>query len=148
MSQTFILHKDGTRDSVMDRLLKLLAGLSMTRTWTVEIKQFVKARTNPQNRYLNGVAYKIIGDAAGYDRDDVSEFLCGEHFGWKDKLKPGRRMERVPVRTTTTDENGMPCVLSTVEFEEYVEFVKRFAAKQGIHVPDPDPMWFLADAPP
>ncbi|HBG32059.1 MAG TPA: hypothetical protein DDW98_15780 [Gammaproteobacteria bacterium] len=104
-----------------------------------------RERSLRQCRYLNGVAYKLLGNATGYDRDDISEFLCGTYFGWKDKPIPGKRVKQVPVRTTTTDEEGKRCVLSKLEFAEYVDFVQRFGAKHGVVIPDPDPEYFLDD---
>ena len=76
-------------------------------------------------------------DAA--DRDDVHEYLCGLHFGWKPKRKPGGRTEDVPIRTTTVDADGNRDVIDGDEFWRYVEFVQRFGAKLGIVIPDPDP---------
>ena len=93
---------------------------------------------------MNGVCYKILGDAIGYERDEVSEFLCGTYFGWREKRvpkKPSNRdgIESVPVRTTTTDEDGHRSVLTKMQFCEYVAFVQRFAASKGVVIPDPDP---------
>ena len=45
--------------------------------WQIEVKPYSKPRSNPQCRYLNGVAYKLLGDATGYERDDISEYLVG-----------------------------------------------------------------------
>ena len=84
------------------------------------------------------MAYKLLGDATGYERDDISEYLCGSYFGWKDKRMPGQRIAQVPIRTTTTDADGKRAVLSKQEFAEYVDFVQRFGAKHGVFIPDPE----------
>lgn len=141
--QNFTLFKGLNWTARIDQIARFLSALSAGKTWEVSVRERRSTRTDRQNRYLNGVAYKILGDAIGYERDDVSEFLCGAYWGWKEKRvpkKPGcSGIEQVPIRTTTTDENGKRSVLSITEFMDYVAFVQRFAAKRGIHIPDPDP---------
>lgn len=116
----------------------------------VTVKAFRKERTPPQCRYLNGVAYKLLGDAVGYDRDDISEYLCGTYWGWKQEKCPKtpsnpKGLKDVPIRTTTRDADGNRCVLDTFEFDAYKEFVQRFGAKHGVHIPDPDEEWFTKE---
>lgn len=136
--QPFTLHANDTnRVTVLSNLHRFLDLLPSSKSWRVEIALHTKARSSSQCRYLNGVAYKLIGDALGFERDDVSEYLCGVFFGWRTKPLPGGRSEQVPIRTTTTDADGKRAVLSVKEFAEYVEFCQRFAAEHGIHVPDP-----------
>jgi hypothetical protein len=48
-------------------------------------------------------------------------------------------IERVPLRTTTTNTDGRRAVLSKIEFGEYVDYVQRFAAQHGVFIPDADP---------
>jgi hypothetical protein len=49
-------------------------------------------------------------------------------------------VESVPVRTTTTDENGKRSVLKVMQFQEFIEFARRFAAKKmNLFIPDPNP---------
>jgi len=111
--QHFTLHRAMPRDLIIANVLKTLKGLSIEKAWRVVVEEYKRERTHPQNRYLNGVAYKILSDYTGYERNDISEYLCGEYFGWKDKRLPGKRTVKIPVRTTTTDENGKRCVLKT-----------------------------------
>ncbi len=141
--QSFSLPKLVRRDGQIERIAKFLAGLSPGKAWRIEITEARNERSVQQCRYLNGVAYKLIGEATGYERDEISEFLCGAFWGWKEKRVPKKPscpsgIESVPVRTTTTDESGKRAVLSTMEFCDYVAFVQRFAAQRGIHIPDPD----------
>ncbi len=144
MSQSFILPKLLNRAGQIARIAKFLAGLADGKAWRVEVTEARSERSIQQCRYLNGVAYKLLGDATGYERDEISEYLCGAYWGWKDKRVPKKPscpsgVESVPVRTTTTDENGKRCVLNKQDFSDYVAFVQRFAAKRNIYVPDPDP---------
>lgn len=142
--QSFTLPKGMNWSGRIAQICKLLAGLSASKTWEVVISERRSTRSIRQCRYLNGVAYKLIGEATGYERDEISEFLCGAYYGWREKRVPKKPgcpdgVESVPVRTTTTDETGKRSVLTVTEFMDYVAFVQRFAAKRGIFVPDPDP---------
>jgi hypothetical protein len=139
VTQAFTLHAlDTNRVPILANCIAFLHRLPDTKSWRIEIAQYVKSRSSAQCRYLNGVAYKLIGDALGFERDDVSEYLCGEYFGWREKPLPGNRSEQVPIRTTTTDADGKRAVLSVKEFADYVEFCQRFAAEHGIYVPSPN----------
>ena len=136
--QRFVLRANDTvRVNVLANCKRFLDLLPADKSWRVEISPFAKSRSNDQCRYLNGVVYATIGDALGFDRDDVSEYLCGAYFGWREKSLPGNRSVSVPIRTTTTDADGKRAVLSTKEFADYVEFCQRFAAEHGIYVPSP-----------
>jgi hypothetical protein len=142
MTERFLLPKLMPRERRIMQIGSFCGQLPMAKAWWVEITEARGERSDAQNRYLNGVAYKLIGDAIGYERDETSEFLCGTYFGWKDKRVPKKPsnpsgIESVPIRTTTTDEAGRRRVLTKQEFSDYVAFVQRFAASKGIHVPDP-----------
>lgn len=141
MSSTFVLRaNDPNRPVVAGNAVKFIESLPVTKSFELTIKAHRKDRSNDQCRYLNGVAYAAIGAALGYDRDDISEYLCGEYFGWREKSLPGARAVSVPVRTTTTDADGKRSVLTTTEFMDYVAFVQRFGAEHGIYIADPEPM--------
>lgn len=124
-------------DAVTRLAAVLLAALPGKRV-KVEVKEFRKDRSSQQCRYLNGVAYKLLSEATGYERDDISEYLCAEYFGSREKRVPGKRTVTVPLRTTTTDADGKRSVLTTAEFEDYVAFVQRFGAQHGIYIPSPN----------
>lgn len=143
MSHEFTLPK-GIRN--LSRIVAFLSALSPSKAWRIEISEERNTRSIQQCRYLNGVAYKLLSDHTGYERDDISEFMCGTYWGWKQvkvPKKPGNPegVEDRPMRTTTTDESGKRSVLTTTEFKDYVAFVQRFAASKGVFIPDPDPMW-------
>lgn len=128
------------RESAQARLNAMIGQLPEGKRYRVEVKEERRTRSVQQCRYLNGVAYKLLGDATGYDRDDISEYLCGEYFGWKQKKVPPKGATRaVPVRTTTVNEDGERAVLNWSDFADYVAFVQRFGANHGILIPDPDP---------
>lgn len=135
------------RERFIPRIAAYLAGLPTKKAHRIIIKQEADDRTTQQNRYLNGVPYKLLGDHFGYERDEISEQMCGIYFGWREPKKVPRTphnrtgLKDVPVRTTTTDENGERDVLDTKAFWEYVEFLQRFGAKYEVFIPDPDPSY-------
>lgn len=142
MSEQFIIPKGGM-EFRLRQVAAFLAGLSKGRAWRVTVEEMRLTRSIQQCRYLNGIAYKAISDATGYERDDVSEYLCGLRWGWKQVRVPKtpsnpQGIEDKPIRTTTTDETGKRAVLSKMEFVDYVDWVIRFAASKGIHVPAPN----------
>lgn len=134
------------RPEVIARISTCLLGLKAGKAYRITIKEDMDDRTSQQNRYLNGVPYKLIGELTGFERDEVSEQMCALYWGWREKKVPRTPhnpsgIRDVPMRTTTTDENGDRDVLDTKAFWEYVEFLQRFGAKYGVYIPDPDPSY-------
>jgi hypothetical protein len=133
------------RERMLQSAQRVLSSLDELVAWKVTIEPVIVERTLQQNRYLNGVAYKLIGEKTGYERDEIHEYFLGLFFGWREKKVPRKPsnpkgVESAPVRTTTTNETGKRSVLSTEEFWRYVEFLQRFAAeKLYMVIPDPDP---------
>lgn len=147
MSHEFTLPK-GIRN--LARIVAFLSALPVTKAWRIEISEDRNTRSVQQCRYLNGVAYKALSEKTGYERDDISEYMCGTYWGWKQVRVPKtpsnpEGIDDQPIRTTTTNETGSRSVLSTTEFMDYVAFVQRFAASKGVFIPDPDPMWFARE---
>lgn len=143
LPRQWLLPKLLPRDRVAAQIATFVSALDAGRPYRVTIEEAKSTRTNQQNRYLWGVAYKLIADAVGYEVEEVHEYLCGYMWGWTEKRVPKKPsnptgIESVPIRTTTTDENGKRSVLSKMEFADYVAFVQRFGAKHGVLIPDPD----------
>jgi hypothetical protein len=144
MSQTFYIPK-GKAANMVAKLTAFVGMLSPMKAWRIEITEAKSQRSIQQLRYLWGVAYKRLSDFTGYEVDDVSEFMCGTYYGWREVKVPKTPTNPTglasrPVRTTTTDENGKRSVISKMEFMDYVAFVQRFAASKGVYIPDPDEM--------
>lgn len=144
LPRQWLLPKQLSRDRVAAQIATFVAALDAGRPYRVIIEEAKSTRTNQQNRYLWGVAYKLIADAVGYEVEEVHEYLCGYMWGWTEKRVPKKPsnpegIESVPIRTTTTDADGKRSVLNKHEFADYVAFVQRFGAKHGVHIPDPDP---------
>jgi hypothetical protein len=147
-SEVFRFPKLMSRDDQLAALVRLIHKLPTDKAWKVEVSEAKSPRSLAQNSFLNGVCYKLLGDAIGYEREEVSEYCCGLYFGWRDKRVPKKPscpdgIESVPIRTTTTDAEGHRSVLGKLEFADYVAFLQRFGASKGIHIPDPDPDYAL-----
>jgi hypothetical protein len=143
----FILQKpkdDVERSRAIGRVVEALEELPHGQVWRVSIEEHRRARSHPQNAYYWGVVIKAISDATGFESEECHEYMCGTVFGWKDKRVPKtprnpQGFESVPVRTTTTDADGRRSVLGAIQFSEFVEAVRRFAAmKMQVNIPDPD----------
>lgn len=146
----FTLYKQQPRDKAIQRVTAFLSTLAPDKDWLVSIGLKKRSRSDAQNRYLHGVAYKILSERTGYELEEIAEYCLGRHFGWKEKRVPKKPsnpagIESVPIRRTTTDESGKRSVLTTLQFQEYVEWIQRFAAKHGWDIPDPDPEYFMRD---
>ena len=94
-------------------------------------------RTLPQVAYLHAVCYAMLSEHTGYEKEEIEEYLLGAYFGWKEKKLPGGRVSSVPIRRTTTDEEGNRDVLDGEKFFKFVEWIQRVGARQGCIIPDP-----------
>lgn len=82
------------------------------------------SRSTQQNRYLWGCVYDLMSKDTGYTADEIHQIMAEMFLGYE---KNGKRF----VRSTTT--------LSTVEMEDYLEKVRRFAATDlNIFIPLPN----------
>lgn len=142
MSQRFILHaNDDGRALVKSNLHAFIDRLPDGKAWECVIDRHVKKRSPKQRKALFAAAYGPIMDFMGLrgedDKKELHRFFCCEYFGSRiDQL--GRRM---PLRTTTRNEQGEREEISMdVAFDMY-EFIQQRAAEQGIDVPNPDPLW-------
>jgi len=138
-----ILHKAGdhTRESVLRNAHAAIDALDAKKAHRIEIAEYRAPRTQDANAYLWAVPYPLLVREHGNLTEEWHELFCGEFFGWRERSLPGGRNEKVPVRTTTTNEEGKRDVVPGSVFWDFVELVRRFAAESGVYVPDPDPFW-------
>ena len=130
MTQTFVLHKDATRERVLGNLVRFVQSLPDSKAWKVEIAQYARRRSDEQNRYLWGVVYPAFEQALeGWDKEDIHEYLLGEHFGWQ-RIEGMGRAKVKPLKRSSK--------LTKAEFADYVDFCQRKGAEHGIYVPDPE----------
>lgn len=102
---------------------------------TVEKKH--ATRSVEANRYYFGVCLKLIAEHTGYTVDEVHEWakakfipkhvaICDRNGEIKDDLVIG----------------GSTTRLNKVQFYEYVESIRQFAAEElDVNIPDPNPNW-------
>ena len=131
------------RSHDIGRVVAELEALPEEESWRVKIESVKSERSLKQNKYLFGVAYKLLSDAIGMEKHELHDDLLKAHFGVrlrqirKTKFNP-RGLEEVPMRTTTTDEKGRRSVISKIKFMDFVAFVQRFGAEIDVVIPDPD----------
>lgn len=132
------------------RISTFLCGLDAEKPWEVLVRPFKRTRSTQQNRYLRGVAAQMLADSVGYENEEMHEYLCGTYWGWRQVRCPKtpsnpKGIKDVPIRTTTTNDQGERDVLNKRDFWDFVEFVQRFGAKHGVMIPDPDPDYLMRD---
>lgn len=107
------------RDLLRNHLSKCKDG-----RYIMTIEKDHPTRSGQENKFYWGVILKIIGDELGYTPEECHA-IFGERF--LSYEKNGRQF----VKTTTK--------LKTVEFEEYLEKIRRFAAMDlNIYLPVPN----------
>lgn len=106
---------------------------------TVEVKRFQKKRSDPQNKYYWKVVVKMVMDAMSYDEEDKE--LVHEKLKWECNYEMrvvGKGADRKEVRAPMST-----AILSTVEFENYEERCRRWAANElNIYIPLPNEVVF------
>lgn len=130
----FIFPKGKPRDEILAKIIQFVHKLPAEKPWRLTIEPYKKQRSNSQNAYLWGVCYPTILESggetlAGWTKDDLHDYMLGEHFGWetiegfgKKRMKPIRRSSK----------------LSTMEFVDFVDFIHQKSAEIGIYIPSPN----------
>jgi hypothetical protein len=132
------------RQKEVGRVVAFLLSFAPEKPINLRFTVAKQDRSSEENRYLWAVPYKMLSEHTGFEVEEISEYLCGMHFGWKEKKLPGGRTVEVPRRTTTKDENGERDVLKFDEFWKYVRWIQRVGDNQGIRIPDPDKNYKIA----
>jgi len=138
MTHNVITLPPKNRERMVEQVLKFLLGAHPGKPVNVKVSVARPERTDPQNRYLFGVAYALLAPLMGFSAEEIHEWMCGEHFGWVSRQLPGGRTEQKPFRTTTRDENGDADKLDGRAFWDFVEHVQRTSAQAGVFIPDPN----------
>jgi len=102
---------------------------------TVTIGKFRKPRSDKENRYYHGIPVKMIADYIGEEnKRQVHEYLKVLFLTTIEYKQIGNTNKTLKfTRTKSTTE------LSTVEFEEYLDSIRRWAAQfLGIEIPTPN----------
>lgn len=103
----------------------MLAEMRKHKRFEITIRRQRKFRSSNQNRYYWGCILRTISQDTGHSEDEL-------HIAFKQKF------------LKTFDDKGLQFIqstteLTTTEFMEYIEKVRRFAASElGIVTPDPN----------
>lgn len=99
----------------------------------IRIERLRATRSMPQNKWYWGVIVQMLADHTGYTPDEMHEVL-------KAKFIP-KRFAVCDGNGEVRDElviGGSSAVLNTVEFGEYCEAIRQWAAADlGLDIPDP-----------
>lgn len=104
---------------------------------TVTIEKRHAIRSIEANRYYFGVCLKLIAEYTGHTIDELHDWakarFIPKHLSILDKN--GEIKDDLVIGGTTTR-------LNRVQFYEYVESIRKFAAEElGLDIPEPDPNW-------
>lgn len=88
-----------------------------------------KVRSIQQNRAYFGIAVKMIAEQCNSTVAAMHDALAGEFLGHEIVKMPGGKVIKVPKSTKP---------LTTKEFSQYVEKIQRWAAENGIDIPNPN----------
>lgn len=122
-----LVKKDGhLRVQAEKQYRALEARIGDGEAWVMTLEPEKARRSTRANRYYWGVVLALLGEHLGYDPDDLHEVLAMKFLRMEDDPLTG-----VPLRKRTPK-------LSTQEFADYVDRCIRFAAEQGVVIPDAD----------
>lgn len=128
--KTLTLYRNAPREKAIESFARFLRNLPLEKAWEIGVSEFKRTRSNQQNRYLWGLVYPtILKHLEGWDAEDVHEYFLGECFGWQ-KISGLGRSRIKPVKRSSG--------LSTTEFMDYVAFIQRRMAENGVYIPDPN----------
>lgn len=114
-----------------------ISALSKEQALDITIDKVRNKRSEYQLGALYGVAYEMLTEVTGYTKDELHTAMCIKFYGNKRKEIFGEALN-LPIRRTTTDENGDDDVVSTEVFSEFYAMVQREGAEIGCIIPDPD----------
>ncbi len=130
--ETIILPKV-ENERPLTRVIAFMSALPKNKAWRIRIDQLKGDRTEHQNNALYGVAYPPLCEKIGCRPDELHEIMCEKFFGSKQILG-----KSLPIRRTTTDDEGKRDVLSWDRFSEFYAMVQEVGSDLGVWIPDPD----------
>jgi len=114
-----------SREKLIDYIRSLKPG-----TYDIIIRKPKKIRSLEQNRYYWGVIIKILAETWGWDAEELHEVL---------KFK----FNKIPGENGLPDRPGSTTDLSTIDFENYLEEIRRWALTEyQIYIPLPNEIEF------
>lgn len=106
------------------------------REVAVVVTRWTRTTSNPQYAYYYGVVLKLLSDHTGFTRDEMDDILK-DMFLYEYATLPSGQLIRKKISKT---------VVTTKEFAEFIEEVKRWASIElGVVIPDPDEVEYRED---
>ncbi|HYE70636.1 MAG TPA: recombination protein NinB [Aquabacterium sp.] len=106
---------------------ELIDGKLRCATVRITIEELGNGRTQQQNALLWALYGDILRKGGeilrGWTKDDLHEMFLIEHFG-SNRISLGKRHRLKPRRRSSR--------LSKVEFSEFIDFIVRYMAEQGV----------------
>ena len=98
------------------------------------VAKFERTRSNQQNRWLWGVAYQLIADHTGHDKDEIHEWIK-DAIGLRKEVRykgaDGKEHSSWLVKSTTE--------YSTSEMTMFMNMLQQWAVTElGVYIPDPN----------
>lgn len=135
LDRAFVIPKSEQREAAKARVCAYIDRLPDTSLWSVKVAATKPSRTVSQNRMLWALYEDILkrgGEAmGGWTREDLHEFFLSTHFGTEKKEVFGK-LRQVPLQRSAT--------LDRKQFGEFVDFIVRFMAQQGVVLGMPEGM--------
>ena|SRR5688572_2286426 len=97
----------------------------------ITVARETQRRSLKANAYLWGVVYPTIAEWCGHDSEELHDVFKAMFLAPRELLLPTGEL---------MNARGSTAVLDLEQFSEYVSKVKRWAAEQGVYVPEPDQM--------
>lgn len=127
-AEKFTIRKGGS----LSRIFVFLTALLRDKDLDITVAEHRGRRSDQQNRLL----WSLYGDIlerggetmGGWTKDDLHELFLGLHFGWEVIEGFGQRRKK-PMRRSSK--------LNTVEFTDFIEFILRYMAEQGVYMEMP-----------
>jgi len=123
----------------LQRVAAFLARLPADKPWELVVRPWKKKRSGRQNNAMWGPIYGPLSAFTGHTEPELHDVMLKLFFGEVEKEVLGV-IQRVPRRTTTTNERGEREELSRDKMAEFISFILQKAADLGCYIEDPNPM--------
>jgi hypothetical protein len=107
--------------------LDMLAGLLDKKELKIEISEYRSTRSGKQNGYYWAVVIPMIAEHQGCEKWEYDQV----HYDLKRQILGTKKKGKLDIVQSSAK-------MDTLEFTEYIEAVRRWAAKElGLNIPDP-----------
>lgn len=133
-----------SRDAGVEAFARQARAFMPGKDVVLTVAEAKREQSQSQLGALFGIAYKILMQEIGLrgerEKAELHDTFCGMYWGQK-TIRIAGEDRTLPIRTTTTNEEGKRDVITTKQQIDFYEFIQHKAAEMGFDIPDPDPMW-------